>query len=153
VIIARLLHILLAEDNRGDVLLVRQALDEHHIQHKLYVVQDGAEAIEFIERMGEPGAPPCPDLLLLDLNLPKMEGQLVLAEFRKHRACAHTPVIVVSSSDAPRDRARIGELGVARYFKKPSELDEFMKLGGVVRDVMNESAQEKPVLSNSTFTD
>jgi CheY-like chemotaxis protein len=148
---SKLLNILLAEDNRGDVLLVRQALDEHHIRHKLYVVQDGAEAIRFIEQMGQPDSAPCPDLMLLDLNLPKAEGQQVLAEFRKHPACAHTPVIVVSSSDAPRDRARIGALGVTRYFRKPSELDEFMKLGGVVRDVVNEAAKEKSAASSSTF--
>jgi CheY-like chemotaxis protein len=150
--LSKLLNILLAEDNRGDVLLVRQALDEHHIPHTLHVVQDGAEAIEFIERMGEPGAAPCPDLMLLDLNLPKAEGPQVLAEFRKHPACAQTPVIVVSSSDAPRDRARIGELGVSYYFKKPSELDDFMKLGGVVKDVVNGAAQENPAVSSSGFT-
>jgi CheY-like chemotaxis protein len=146
---SKLLNILLVEDNRGDVLLVRQALHEHQIRHELYVVQDGAEAIQFIARMGEPGEAPCPDLMLLDLNLPKAEGQQVLAAFRKHPACAHTPVIVVSSSDAPRDRARIGELGVARYFRKPSELEEFMKLGAVVKEVVNEVAREKPTISNS----
>ncbi len=133
-----LLNILLAEDNRGDVLLVQQALAEHHIHHQLHVVRDGEQAIRFIEQMGKSGGSPCPDLLLLDLNLPKVEGQQVLTEFRKHPKCAHTPVIVVSSSDAPRDKARIGELGVSRYFRKPSELDDFMKLGAVVREVVEE---------------
>jgi CheY-like chemotaxis protein len=133
-----LLHILLAEDNRGDVLLVQQALAEHHIHHELHVVQDGEQAIRFIGQMGKPGGSPCPDLLLLDLNLPKVEGQQVLTEFRKHPECAYTPVIVVSSSDAPRDKARIGELGISHYFRKPSELDDFMKLGAVVREVVQE---------------
>jgi len=135
----KLLHILLAEDNRGDVLLVQQALAEHHIRHELHVVQDGEQAVRFIEQMGKSGGAPCPDLLLLDLNLPKVEGQQVLTEFRRHPECANTPVIVVSSSDAPRDRARIGELGVSRYFRKPSELDDFMKLGAVVREVVEET--------------
>ena len=134
----QMLHILLAEDNLGDVLLVQQALAEHHVRHELHVVQDGEQAVRFIEQMGKPGAAPCPDLLLLDLNLPKVEGQQVLAAFRRHPQCAATPVIVVSSSDAPRDRARIGELGVSRYFRKPSELDDFMKLGAVVREVVEE---------------
>lgn len=135
---AKLLQILLAEDNRGDVLLVQQALAEHHVRYELHVVQDGEEALRYIAQMGKPGGAPCPDVLLLDLNLPKVEGQQVLTEFRKHPRCAQTPVIVVSSSDAPRDRARIGELGVSRYFRKPSDLDDFMKLGGVVREVVSE---------------
>jgi CheY-like chemotaxis protein len=132
-----LLHILLAEDNRGDVLLVRQALREYSIEHELHVVSDGAQAIEFIQCIGRSKTIPCPDLMLLDLNLPKAEGQQVLAEFRKRPECANTPVIVVSSSDAPRDRARMYELGVSHYFRKPSELDEFMKLGAVVRDIVD----------------
>ena len=132
----KLLNILLAEDNRGDVLLVRQALAEYQIRHELHVVQDGEQALRFIERMGKPGTAPCPDLLLLDLNLPKVEGQQVLAEFRRHPKCESTPVIVVSSADAPRDRARMGDLGISYYFRKPSELDDYMKLGGVIRDVV-----------------
>ena len=120
----KLLQILLAEDNRGDVLLIEQALAEHHIRYELHVVQDGEQAVRFIGQMGKSDAVPCPDLLLLDLNLPKMEGQQVLTEFRKHPQCAQTPVIVVSSSGAPRDKARIGELGISRYFRKPSELDD-----------------------------
>lgn len=133
-----LLHILLAEDNRGDVLLIRQALQEYSIRHELHVVHDGAQAIEFIERMGRWDEVPCPDLMLLDLNLPKFEGQQILAAFRKRPECATTPVIVVSSSDAPRDKARIAEYGVAHYFRKPSELDEFMKLGAMVRDLVGD---------------
>jgi CheY-like chemotaxis protein len=133
-----LLHILLAEDNRGDVLLIRQALLEYSIKHELHVVSDGAEAIRFIERMGGWDGPPCPDLVLLDLNLPKFEGQQILQAFRERPDCASTPVIVVSSSDAPRDKARIAEFGIAQYFRKPSELDEFMKLGGMVRDLVGD---------------
>ena len=81
-----MLHILLAEDNFGDVLLVEQALTEHQIDHELHVVKDGDEALQFLDRMGEAGGPPCPDVLLLDLNLPKVEGPQVLQEFRKHPA-------------------------------------------------------------------
>ena len=68
------LRILLAEDNLGDVLLVQEALKSHKIPHELHVVRDGDEALAIIEHMGEPDGIPCPDLMLLDLNLPKVDG-------------------------------------------------------------------------------
>ncbi len=135
-----MLRILLAEDNPGDVLLVQQALEEYHIDHELHVVRDGGEAMEFLAHMGEPGEAACPDIVLLDLNLPKVDGHQVLSEFRKHPSCTHTPVIVVSSSDLPKDRARVAALGISRYFRKPSELDAFMLLGSVVREVAEGSS-------------
>jgi len=130
------LTILLAEDNLGDVLLVRQALDEHGISYDLHVARDGAQALEFIERIGSPAGVPCPNIVLLDLNLPKVDGPVVLAELRKQSQCAQTPVIVITSSDAPRDRERMAQLGITRYFKKPSDLDAFMELGAIVRGVV-----------------
>ena len=136
-----MLNILLAEDNPGDILLVKQALEEHRIGHELQVVEDGAAALNFIVRMGSPGNPPCPDVLLLDMNLTKVDGPRVLAEFRKHPQCLHTPVIVISSSDAQKDRERMAALGVARYFRKPSDLDAFMQLGAVVLEVVSENDQ------------
>ena len=131
-----MLNILLAEDNWGDVLLVQEALRAHQVQHTLHVVRDGAEALAFVERMGQPGSEPCPDLVLLDVNLPKVDGPEVLKALRNHEACARTPVIVVSSSDSPRDRSRMAELGIARYFKKPSDFEAFLKLGAVVGEVI-----------------
>jgi CheY-like chemotaxis protein len=135
-----LLQILLAEDNEGDVMLVERALTEHRIAHELHVVKDGDEALEFLERMGGAGAPPCPDLLLLDLNLPKVDGPQVLQTFRKHPACAETPVVVVTSSNAPADRKRLDDLGATAYFRKPFDLSEFMRLGDVVREVVGRRA-------------
>ena len=132
-----MIKILLAEDNPADVLLVRQALREYQIPHELHVVKDGAEAIEYVSVMGNPGNPPCPDLILLDLNLPKIDGPDVLREFRKHSSCALTPVIVVTSSGTQKDRARLAELGIAHYFRKPSDLEDFMKLGEIVRQVVS----------------
>ena len=134
-----MLTILLAEDNPGDVLLVQEALAEHQIKHELHVVQDGAKALDFVSRMGEPGEAPCPDLVLLDLNLPKADGPQVLREIRKHPECAHTPVIVVSSSDAPKDRARMAEFGIARYFRKPSDFEAFLQLGALIREVVTKT--------------
>jgi chemotaxis family two-component system response regulator Rcp1 len=138
-----MLHILLAEDNLGDVLLVRRALDEHRIAHELHVVKDGGEAVNFVTHMGEPGGAPCPDVFLLDLNLPKVDGAEILTQFRKHPACAHTPVIAVSSSDMPKDRTQMAALGVDRYFKKPSNLTAFLELGALVRDVVTEKKREE----------
>jgi CheY-like chemotaxis protein len=129
-------QILLIEDNPGDIFLVQRALEEHLIPHRLHVVRDGGEAFAYLARMDQSGGTPCPHVLLIDLNLPKAEGAEVLAAFRKHPACAQTPVIVLSSSDAPRDRTQMAALGFSRYFKKPSSLDAFLQLGAVVREVI-----------------
>ena len=131
------LKILVAEDNRGDVFLMREALLAHGIEHDLFVLQDGAEALAYMDRMGKSPDAPCPDVFLLDLNLPKVEGHQLLTRFRGHPLCQDTPVIVVTSSDAPRDRERAALLGAARYFRKPSDIDEFMQLGAVIKEVVH----------------
>jgi chemotaxis family two-component system response regulator Rcp1 len=128
------LNILLAEDNGGDVRLIREALLEHEIQCELFVVSDGALALDYIDQMGDDR--PCPDIFLLDLNLPKVDGLQVLAHFRNHPLCTSTPVVVITSSDAPRDRANVGKLGPALYFRKPMEFDEFMRLGALVKEAV-----------------
>jgi CheY-like chemotaxis protein len=130
------LQILLAEDNPGDVLLVQEALHEHQIPHELHVVEDGAKALEYLAQLGKTDEAPCPDVMLLDLNLPKIDGTQVLAEFRKHPECVQMPVIVITSSGAQRDRARVSALGVARYFRKPSDFEEYLQLGAIVREVV-----------------
>ena len=131
----KVLHILIVDDNKADVLLVRQALREHRVEHELYVAKDGHEALQFVSTIGAQGAVPNLDLLLLDLNLPKVDGADVLREFRKHPSCVNTPVVIVSSSGSEKDRARMNELGISRYFQKPADLDEFMSLGAIVREV------------------
>jgi CheY-like chemotaxis protein len=133
------LQILLVEDNRGDIFLIQRALAENHIEHELHVVRDGEEALGFVLRMSTPIGAPCPDVVLLDLNLPKADGVQVLSALRKHPECAATPVIVVTSSDAPKDRDRVAALGVNRYFKKPFDLDEYMELGKAVLEVVKEA--------------
>ena len=129
-------NILLAEDNLGDVLLVQEALAAHNISHEMVVVRDGGEALQFVAQMGTNGNAPCPDLMLLDLNLPKVDGPAILAEFRKHPQCVQTPVVVISSSDAPKDRERMNALGVAHYFRKPSDLEAYLELGSVVKGLL-----------------
>jgi two-component system, chemotaxis family, response regulator Rcp1 len=127
------IRIFLAEDNPADVDLVREALREHGVDHELWLATDGQEAKRFIQAMGKVPDSPCPDLILLDLNLPMVSGHELIALFRKHPSCTRTPIIVVTSSDSRRDREQSAELG-AQYFRKPSELGEFMELGAVVRE-------------------
>jgi two-component system, chemotaxis family, response regulator Rcp1 len=133
------LSIFLAEDNPADVDLVREALREHHIEHQLVVAKDGTEARRYIDRMGTNPDDPCPDIILLDLNLPQASGFELFLQFRNHPLCTQTPVIVVTSSDAAKDRTRAAELGAARYFRKPSDYEDFLKLGAVLREVAEES--------------
>lgn len=130
------LQILVVEDNPGDVFLFQEALQHHNISHDLSVLRDGQSALDYIARMGRDPAATCPDVLLLDLNLPKAEGSAVLREFRNHPDGAETPVIVVTSSDTIRDRASVAVYGSTRYFRKPSDFDEFMQLGAIVREVL-----------------
>jgi CheY-like chemotaxis protein len=127
------IRIFLAEDNPADVDLVREALREFQIEHELWWAADGQEAKRFIERMGATPESPCPDLIMLDLNLPLVSGHELIALFRQHPNCVHTPIIVVTSSDSRKDRDKSAELG-ARHFRKPSDLGEFLELGAVVRE-------------------
>lgn len=136
----RVLHVLLAEDNKGDVLLVRESLQEHQIENELHVDQDGQQARHYVMTMGKPDAPPCPDPMLLNLNLPKGEGPSVLTEFRKHPECAGVPMVVVTSSDSPKDRKWMAALGISYYFRKPSNYEDFMRLGGVVKEMLKSQA-------------
>lgn len=129
------LIIFLAEDNPADVGLVEEALREHEISYVLRLAQDGMEAKHFIDRMGSAPDSPCPDLILLDLNLPKVGGFELLASLRAHPFCAQAPVIMVSSSNAQKDRERATVMGAAHFFRKPSDLYEFLQLGAVVRSL------------------
>lgn len=131
-----LLQVLIAEDNRGDVRLVREALREHHVEHELRVVWDGLQAERYINRIGQADDTPCPDVLLLDLNLPHRDGHELLQIFRAHPLCGAIPVIVITSSGAESDRKRAAEIGATYYFQKPSDVDEFIRLGAIVREVV-----------------
>jgi two-component system, chemotaxis family, response regulator Rcp1 len=136
----RIFQILLAEDNRADVLLIGEALKLHGIPHELHLMSDGASVLKYLETMGAGEGGPAPDVVLLDLNLPKVDGLEVLKELRRYPQCETTPVIIISSSDTPKDRQKMAALDVTHYFKKPSDFDEFMKLGQVLRQVLQSEA-------------
>ncbi len=143
------MRIFLAEDNPGDVELVRLALAEHRVEYELVVARDGAEMQQLLERLGKDHEVPCPDLLLLDLNLPKAHGYELFQLFRNHPLCVDVPVIVMTSSYAPRDREKAAALGAARYFCKPCDLTEFLELGGIIRQLAREQGGPKTMTSGS----
>ena len=129
-------YILLAEDNAGDVLLVREALKEHGVSHSIEILSDGEQAARFIQRLDESSTFDCPDVFLLDLHLPKKDGAVILRQLRASERCGQTPVIVLTSSDSPRDMEYATKHAALHYFRKPSTLQGFMELGGVVKAIV-----------------
>lgn len=134
--ISRMIHILLAEDNDGDVFLVRRALQKQGLSCELAIARNGEEALRLLEAAEESPSVDTPELILLDLNLPRVDGGEILARLRKTRTFCHTPVIVLTSSDSPRDRDLAMSLGANSYFRKPTDLRSFMQLGQVIEDAL-----------------
>ncbi|MBN2516097.1 MAG: response regulator [Deltaproteobacteria bacterium] len=122
----RLIEILLVEDNPGDVRLTREALKEGKVLNNLNVVTDGQEAMEFLRREGKYGDAPRPDLILLDLNLPKKDGREVLAEIKADESLKMIPIVVLTTSQAEKDVIQTYNLGVNCYVTKPVDLDQFI---------------------------
>ena len=91
--------------------------------------------IRYIKNV-EAGKLPCPDIVLLDLNLPRVSGHVILESLRRGPLCGTVPVVIVSSSDSPHDRSEASRLGATRYFCKPNDYDDFMKLGSLVLEVV-----------------
>lgn len=131
-------QILLAEDNPADVFLVRQALESKPVKFEIHVVEDGEKAMQLIELAHAKGPNFCPKAILLDLNLPRRSGQEVLRWLKQTEKCPGAKVVILSSSDAPADRADAVRLGAARYFRKPSSLAEFLKIGDLVMELISE---------------
>lgn len=127
--------LLMIEDNPGDVELFRWVIGEAGIDCDLCVIGDGGAALEFVRR--EDGSP-VPDLVILDLNLPKVSGKEILTGVRSSIAFANVPVVIWTSSNARIDRAQLEPLGITRYFVKPPELSEFLKLGHAIRGLLEE---------------
>jgi len=120
------IQILLVEDNPIDVLMIGEALKTWKIKYCLHVVQDGEEALEFLFRRGCYGKVERPDLILLDLNLPKKSGTEVLAEIRQYPDLSTITLAVVTTSDASRDKRLCSELGADLYVTKPLDFEEYV---------------------------
>ena len=130
--------ILLAEDNPGDVFLVRRALAMHHIEPEMTVVGDGDAALGFIERADAGDVLWRPDVMLVDLNLPRAPGTMVLERLQASPRLSGIPVVVVTSSGAASDRNAARRFGAREYFQKPIDLAGFMELGDVVRRLLED---------------
>jgi CheY-like chemotaxis protein len=130
----------LIEDNPGDVLLVREALEEYSIRCDVSVIANGERAIDFIDSV-DAGEARCPDLVILDLNLPRKPGTDVLRHMRQSPRCNHIPIVVLTSSNSQKDRDDTARLGASRYIRKPSRLDEFIRLGAVFKEMLPEETQ------------
>ncbi|HEX5504737.1 MAG TPA: response regulator [Thermomicrobiales bacterium] len=129
---ARPVEILLVEDSPGDVRLTREALREGKIRNHLSVVPDGVEALAFLRRAGRYAAAPRPDVILLDLNLPRKDGHAVLAEIKADERLRRVPVVVLTTSRDEQDVLRSYDLHANCYIAKPVDLDQFI---AVVRSI------------------
>jgi two-component system, chemotaxis family, response regulator Rcp1 len=118
--------ILLVEDNPGDVRLMREALTANGMSKALSVVEDGEQALSFLTRRGTYSKAPRPDLIFLDLNLPRKDGREVLAEIKTSNDLRRIPVIVLTTSESDSDVQRAYELHANCYVKKPTDLDEYL---------------------------
>jgi CheY-like chemotaxis protein len=129
-------HILVVEDNASDVDLLRLALEKEGIKYELTVIDDGGEALDLVRQRGKYSHAARPDLMLLDLSLPKNDGAEILEALRANPAFAGLKVAVLSSSSSPRDRARLERFGISRFVTKPADLDEYLKIGEIVRQLL-----------------
>lgn len=132
--INRLANILLVEDNPADVLLMSEALKEGNISYDLRVVNDGMEAMKFLLGHGEYADRVRPDLILLDINLPKKNGFEVLEEIRRNPDLKYIPVIILTTSSAKQDIKKAYDLCANAYIVKPVELDDFLRVMKSIED-------------------
>jgi CheY-like chemotaxis protein len=124
----RPIEILIVEDNPGDVRLTREALKEAKVSNTLHVVEDGGAALDFLYRRGTYGEAPRPDLILLDLNLPKKNGREVLAEIKQDAHLQAIPVVILTTSQAEEDVLRAYSLHANCYITKPVDFIQFTKI-------------------------
>jgi two-component system, chemotaxis family, response regulator Rcp1 len=131
---SRPVEILLVEDNPGDVRLTREALKEGKVRNNLYVASDGMKALAFLRREGEFSDAPRPDLILLDLNLPRKDGREVLEEVKADPQLRLIPVVILTSSQAEQDIVRAYDLHANCYISKPVDLDQFITVVKSIED-------------------
>jgi len=131
---AKMAEILLVEDNPGDVRLTLEASKENKMFNNISVVNDGVEALAFLRREGDYSNAPRPDLILLDLNLPKKDGREVLIEIKTDSSLKSIPVIVLTTSQAEEDILKAYGLSANCYITKPVDLEQFIKVVKSIED-------------------
>ena len=122
----RPIDILLVEDDPGDELITREAFEHNKIKNNLHVARDGEQGLDFLYRRGEYGDAPRPDLILLDLNLPKYDGRQLLEQIKSDADLCYIPVVVLTTSSAEEDVLRSYKLHANAYVTKPVDVDQFM---------------------------
>jgi len=127
-------EILLAEDNPGDAKLTRKALEQGNIINNLHVVTDGVEALEYLRQEGEYADKPRPDLMLLDLNMPRKDGREVLEAIKTDADLRRIPVVVMTSSEAEEDIVQSYDLHANAYLTKPIDFDGFLDVVGSIEE-------------------
>jgi CheY-like chemotaxis protein len=120
------IEVLLVEDDPGDVLLTREAFEDHKLSNNLHVVNNGVDALSFLKKEGEYAQAPTPDLILLDLNLPRMDGREVLGAIKSDETLRRIPVVVLTTSEAEEDVLRSYDLHANAYVTKPVDFDRFI---------------------------
>jgi chemotaxis family two-component system response regulator Rcp1 len=130
----RAAEVLLVEDSPGDVRLTREALKEGKVRNNLSVVSDGVEAMEFLRREGKYADAPRPDIVLLDLNMPRKDGREVLAEMKSDENLKRIPVVILTTSEAEQDILRTYDLHANCYLTKPVDLEQFISIVKSVED-------------------
>ena len=128
------IEIFLVEDNPGDVRLTMEAFKEGKVHNSLSVVEDGLEAMAYLRREGKYADAPRPDLILLDLNLPRMDGRTVLAQIKEDPNTKSIPVIILTTSKAEEDIVRTYNLHANCFITKPVDLDQFIKVVRCIED-------------------
>ena len=128
------ISVLLVEDDPGDVVLIREAFQDNKVHNRLDVVSDGVQALEFLRGEGEYAGAPRPDLVLLDLNLPRKDGREVLAEIKEDADLRTIPVVVLTTSEAEEDVLRSYNLYANAYVTKPVDFERFIRVVQQVDD-------------------
>ena len=124
--VGRAIDVLLVEDDPGDELITREALEANKIKNTLHVAHDGEEGLDFLYKRGQHAGAPRPDLILLDLNLPKYDGRQLLERVKSDPDLCHIPIVVLTTSSAEEDVLRSYKLHANAYVTKPVDVDQFM---------------------------
>jgi two-component system response regulator len=128
------INVLLVEDDPGDTLMIKEAFQDNKVRNELSCVADGVDAMRFLRREDEFAHAPRPDLILLDLNLPRKDGREVLGEIKNDESLRAIPVVVLTTSEAEEDILKSYELHANCYVQKPVDLDKFISIVGLIEN-------------------